>query len=207
MKHYILLLTLFLFATVAQAGLYRSIDKDGRVIYSDKPVQGVEDVAEVKVGRQADSDEYLPYETKRAQQNFPVTLYVFESCGSLCAEARNLLTKRGIPFSEKNLKTQKELDEYLKQYGSNDLPALVVGKNRLRGFAAAQWHHELDVAGYPKTAPYRAPKPAAAAAPVKEPVTEPAPEPEATPETPIEEMTTSEEAAPEEEPITEPEEE
>lgn len=207
MKRNILLVTLFLFATAAQAGLYRSIDKDGRVIYSDKPVQGVEDVAEVKVSGQADQDEYLPYETKRAQKNFPVTLYVFESCGTLCAEARNLLAKRGIPFTERNLKTQKDLDEYLKQYGSNDLPALVVGKNRLRGFAAAQWHQELDAAGYPKTAPYRAPKPAAATKPVAEPAAESAPEPEIMPETPIEETTNSEEPAPQEEPIAEPEQE
>ena len=33
---------------------------------------------------------------------------------------------------------------------------LTVGKTLLSGFEAGQWNSELDIAGYPKTAPYGA---------------------------------------------------
>jgi hypothetical protein len=36
---------------------------------------------------------------------------------------------------------------------------MLLGKTWVKGFLAEQWHKELDFAGYPKTAPYRA-KPA-----------------------------------------------
>jgi hypothetical protein len=34
------------------------------------------------------------------------------------------------------------------------VPALKVGKQSFRGFEAAAWNNLLDLAGYPKTAPY-----------------------------------------------------
>ncbi len=145
----------------AQAGeLYRSIDSSGKVHYSDKPLPGTEDVERLKLGSEPPPDDSLPYETMRAQQNFPVTLYAFPECGSPCQQARDFLNKRGIPFSEKNLKTQEDLDAFFKLSGFNAAPALAVGKTWLRGFLAEQWNKELDFAGYPKSAPYR-PRPAA----------------------------------------------
>ncbi|MDO8292170.1 MAG: hypothetical protein Q7T29_04830, partial [Gallionella sp.] len=53
--------------------------------------------------------EDLPYETRRAQQNFPVTLYVAENCTEYCDQARELLIKRGIPFSENCCEPKKKL--------------------------------------------------------------------------------------------------
>ena len=99
----------------------------------------------------------LTYEARLAQQNFPVTLYVADNCVDACNKARSFLNKRGIPFSEKPLKTLEEFDAFKKLSGSDSLPTLSVGKNFLKGFLDSQWNSELDIAGYPKTSAYRAP--------------------------------------------------
>ena len=159
MKRYLLLMSLFLFANVQAGELYRSIDKDGKVHYSDSPLMGTDDVEELKFAKEPKPDESLPYETQRAKQNYPVTLYVFPDCGQPCQQARNLLKKRGIPFTEKSLANQEEIDAFHKASNNGLIPSVTVGKNWLSGFLEDQWNAELDVAGYPKTAPYR-PRPA-----------------------------------------------
>jgi len=155
----LLIVCAFVFLSTAHAGeLYRYIDNNGRVQYSDKYDA---DAEQLKLGNAPAVEEALPYETQKAKQFFPVTLYTFEKCGAPCTEAKALLTTRGIPFTEKNLVTTEDLDEYRKASGTDQAPAMLVGKTWVKGFLAEQWHKELDFAGYPKTAPYRA-KPATA---------------------------------------------
>jgi glutaredoxin len=159
MNRYFLLVSL-LILTNAQAGeLYRSIDSSGKVHYGDRPLAGADDVVEVKADKAPTADESLPYETQRAKQNFPVTLYAYPDCGAICQQARDLLTQRGVPFTEKSLVTREDIDAFNKASGDKAIPKLTVGKTWIKGFLAEQWHKELDFAGYPKAAPYR-PRPA-----------------------------------------------
>lgn len=160
-KCFVWVWTLLLFGGAHAEGWYRWVDKSGSVHYSDSVPEGAVEVRKQGIGvPQPQENVDLPYETRRAQQNFPVTLYVIESCGDPCQQARDLLNKRGIPFSEANLKTQEEFDAFRKISGSGGVPALIVGKIWLKTFQDSQWHSELDSAGYPKNAPYRAPAPA-----------------------------------------------
>ena len=141
----------------AQAGeLYRWTDAKGNVYYGDVPPADATQVEVMTYSAAPTPSEALSYEMRRAQQNFPVTLYVADNCGEYCSQARSLLSKRGIPFSEKMLITQEEIDAFKVLSGSDSTPTLSVGRNFLKGFQAEQWHSELDFAGYPKTAPYRA---------------------------------------------------
>lgn len=143
-------------ATSVQAGeLYRSIDAQGKVHYGDRPLAGSDDVEQLRFSQPPVPDASLPYETQRAMQYFPVTLYVSADCGSPCQSARELLQQRGIPFTEKQVITQEDLDAFRKLSGGNGVPAATVGRAWLRGFLASDWNKELDLAGYPKTAPYR----------------------------------------------------
>lgn len=151
-----------LLAGSAHAELYRSIDSSGKVHYSDRPLADSEDFAEIKVDKVPVPEEILPYETRRAKQNFPVVLYVFPECGPGCNQARELLSKRGVPFTEKSLAKQEDIDAFRKASGGSEVPSLTIGKTWLNGFLAEQWNKELDFAGYPKSAPYR-PKPAPSA--------------------------------------------
>jgi glutaredoxin len=157
MKRMVLLFVCLAFMPAAiQAGeLFRWTDREGKVHYSDTPPADGTTVERKKLSGDVSQNEDLPYETRRAQENFPVTLYVMDGCGAPCNQARSLLNKRGIPFSEKTLKTQAEVDEFHKLSGSNGVPTLEVGTNYLGGFLESKWNSELDVAGYPKTASYR----------------------------------------------------
>ena len=159
MKRFVLLLNCLLLIPVCiHAGeLYRWVDKSGKAYYGDAPTADAEQIERMKLFDTQDGDD-LPYETRLARQNFPVILYMASDCSEPCQKGRDLLSKRGIPFAEKILLTQKEIDDFKQQTGTNQVPTLAVGKAFLVGFLAEQWDSELDIAGYPKTAPYRAPK-------------------------------------------------
>ena len=139
-----------------QAGeLYRWVDSSGKVYYGDLPPVDATGVEIRKFPEGITASEYLPYETRKAQQNFPVVLYIALGCGELCNQARSLLNKRGIPYSEKVVRTKDEIDDFRRLTGSEIVPTLAVGKTILKVFQPEQWHGALDIAGYPKTATYR----------------------------------------------------
>jgi hypothetical protein len=174
---YIVLLLAGLAALPVQAEVFRWVDKAGKVHYGDAPPADGSDAVRKKLSSEPAQNEDFSYEARRAQQHFPVTLYVTEDCGEFCTQGRKLLSKRGIPFSEKMLRSPEELDAFKALSGYDSVPALAVGKSFLKGFLEAQWNSELDIAGYPKTAPYRMPK--APAAPVTPVTRADAPAPEA----------------------------
>jgi Domain of unknown function (DUF4124) len=153
----LLLACLVIMPLSAQAGeLFRWVDKSGKMNYGDTPPADAAEVVRLKISTDTGQDEDLPYETLVALQNFPVTLYLSENCGETCDKARSLLNKRGVPFSEKLLKTKQDIDALKQLSGIGGVvPVLEIGKNFLRGFLESQWNNELDIAGYPKTASYR----------------------------------------------------
>ena len=152
MRH-LLMLCLALSSACAVAETYRWVDPAGRTVVSDTPPPGrAHSVA--KTGSSAENTDGLPYAVKKAAEDFPVTLYTSADCVSQCKDARNLLNARGVPFSEKMLQSQEDIDELKKQLGDAFVPALKVGKQSFRGFEAGAYNNLLDLAGYPKTALY-----------------------------------------------------
>ena len=152
MKARLILLALLLASINAQAGgLYRWTDAAGQVHYGDAPPPGAAGVEQKSFDQAPAADDAgLPYETRLAHKNFPVTLYTAENCGEPCKQASEFLSHRGIPFTEKKLSTQEELDELKKRSGSDTVPVLAVGRDFLKGFLAASWDAALNDAGYPK---------------------------------------------------------
>ena len=152
------LCVLMLALSYAQADtLFRWTDKEGKVHYGDKPADDAVGTETRKFGSAAGAgDDDLSYTVRKAKQDFPVTLYVSANCGELCVRSRALLSKRGVPFKEKNVASKEEQDALKAKTGANNVPVLMVGKSVLNGFESGQWNSELDLAGYPKTAPYGA---------------------------------------------------
>ena len=148
-----------LMATAQADTWYRWVDKSGKVHYSDSlpPDSTPANSAKIKKhkgGNAPAESADMPYETRRAHQNFPVTLYVIDDCGDICQQARRLLNQRGIPYAENSLKSQAEFEAFKKMSGAAGVPVLTVGKVWLKNFQTQEWHTELDNAGYPTTAPY-----------------------------------------------------
>jgi hypothetical protein len=172
MKLYFVLAGVLLAGVNASAvEVYRWVDMSGKVHYGDIPSQESVQVEKMQFGDKQAEDETLPYEARQASKNFPVVLYVSGNCGNICVEARDLLNKRGIPFSERLLNTKEGIDSFKTLSGGEIVPTISVGKSWIRGFQAEKWNSELDVAGYPRTALPRNPS-AKAGPPVPEPATE-----------------------------------
>lgn len=135
----------------AQQRLYRWTDANGRVFYTDKPPPGdARSVEQKKLGMRAGTGP-LPYETQMAMKTFPVVMFATD-CGKSCTDARELLEKRGVPYSEKNAQEAAVQAEILKLTGAStiEVPILMVGKSLTRGWEEGLWNAALDSAGYPK---------------------------------------------------------
>lgn len=139
-------------AGLAQAGeLFRWVDAEGKVHYTDQPPPAsAKKVEEKKLGGSASDTSELPYATRQAVKKSPVTLYA-NDCEP-CTQARAHLTQRGIPFTSKNPQTSPADAEALaKLVGGVFVPVLVVGSGVSKGYDKDTWDAVLDVAGYPKS--------------------------------------------------------
>ena len=155
----LLILSLALAAASASAQTYRWVDANGRPVFSDTPPPGTTKTVS-KSGDKATPDDGLPFAVKKAAEAFPVTLFTTPDCVNECKQARDLLNGRGVPFTERMVVKPEEVAELKQLVGDAFVPSLRVGKQPSRGFEAAAYNNLLDLAGYPKTAPYGA-KPAA----------------------------------------------
>jgi glutaredoxin len=138
----------------AQANVYRWVDKDGKVHYSDTPPpEPQKSLTQKRVGGGYAESSQLPYATQIAMQKSPVTLFTGADCGDPCKQGRDLLSKRGIPFSERDAQGNADDAEALKKLvGALEVPLLTVGAAKVKGFEEGAWHSALDGAGYPRTA-------------------------------------------------------
>jgi len=176
-----------LVAATAGAQMYRWVDKDGKVHYTDTPPPAAAKSAEKRTAAPAPTSAgpAAPYAVQQAAKNFPVVVYTSSSCGQPCADGKALLAARGVPYREIAVGTESGMskEEMQKATGSDGVPVMMVGRSATRGFEAGMWHSALDAGGYPRSAPplsAAAQKAAAApAAKADEPKAEPAPvEPE-----------------------------
>lgn len=185
-----LALTLLASAALAQA-VYRNFDKNGKVTFSDQPTSASAQPAEPRTGvSTVAANSGLPYELRQVVQRYPVTLYTGDDCAP-CGAGRSLLITRGIPFDEKTVKSNDDVQALQRLSGQNGLPLLTIGTQQLKGFSDAEWSQYLDAAGYSKSSqlpagfrnppaqPLVALKAAAPAAPAAAPVQAPPPPPAA----------------------------
>ena len=137
---------------------YKQVLPDGRVVYSDLPpdataAQGRSRAPASSAGGDAAIDpSSLPYALRAPTMRHPVVLYTAADCVP-CSDARLHLSKRGIPFAERHVRTESDAAAF-RQRGFNELsfPAVAIGAQRLSGFHPSAWDRTLDAAGYPKVA-------------------------------------------------------
>lgn len=152
MKKKLIMVLLAAVSYQANAGeVYRWVDKVGAVHYSDQaPTSPVKKLEQRKLETNV-IDGQGSYVMKDAATKNPVTLYAGD-CGPLCANAKALLEKRGIPYVMKDPQKNKLDAESLNALtGALELPVLKIANNPIKGFEPARWNQMLDEAGYPKT--------------------------------------------------------
>jgi len=146
----------FSLAATAAPTLYRWTDGNGNVHYSDTaPPADAKTVQKVGASGQgageAPSAIDQSYAMQMAVKNFPVTVYTSKQCGKACKQGLDYLKKRGVPFTEKVVAKQDEIDALVKLAGAPEVPVLVVGIDVRKGYNEQGWSDALDTAGYSKT--------------------------------------------------------
>jgi len=135
--------------------VYRYIDLDGRVVYSDKPPPPTAKDAQAKrIGANSIETSDLSFATAQAQERYPVTLYSF-SCGVVCDTAQGVLNKRGVPHTVIDVSVGAGAERLKRLSGGLDAPTIQVGDQYATGFNEGKWQAMLNDAGYPKTPPPR----------------------------------------------------
>lgn len=139
---------LLAFAAQAQQ-VYRIVGPDGKVSFSDKPPSTSADGMQLRGSQgSAGSNDALPYQLRQIAARFPVTLYTGSDCAP-CNSARNLLINRGIPFTERTVASNEDIDALKRLSGTASLPFGTIGGQQLKGFSDSEWSQYLDAAGYP----------------------------------------------------------
>lgn len=143
---------------VQAQGVYRTVGPDGKVTFSDRAPAaatpalrgGPGPAATAPAGGGQDASlGALPYALRQTAIRFPVTLYTSAECAP-CASARTLLQARGVPFTERTVKSNEDIEALQRLSNSTSLPFATIGSQQLSGFSDIEWKQYLDVAGYPK---------------------------------------------------------
>lgn len=147
------LAAVMLFAAMPAQAQYKVVGPDGRVTYTDRPPAAASAGQVTPLRRDgapaAVSNAQLPLELRQTAARFPVTLYTAPDC-TPCDNGRRLLQSRGVPYAEKQIKDDADLEAVARLSDGRDVPVLTVGKQVLRGFSEGEWQNTLDLATYPR---------------------------------------------------------
>lgn len=135
----------------AQAAPFKWLDENGRVVYGDRPPDNTARPLSSAgfVSRPSGDLSALPAPLRDTARRAPVMLLTGRNCEP-CQAARDHLNTRGVPYTEKTLTTEADVQAF-KALGFETMavPSLQVGLQRLTGFDAGSWRQALDDAGYP----------------------------------------------------------
>lgn len=141
-----LLLISLSFSTYAQTGkLYKWVDENGRITYQENPPPPKSTILKEENLTGASSDDNA---TGGNAVQDPVLVYTIPSCSN-CAVMINELKKLGVPFTEKNLNSDREIqNKILKLTNSITAPALFVKGELLNIADNLELAKQLKEAGY-----------------------------------------------------------
>lgn len=149
----ILALATVLSATALPAwALYKIVQPDGSVTYTDRPPPGT--AARItSIGRgntaSAQVDVSFPVDLRQAVQRYPVVLYTSGDC-TPCDSGRRLLVQRGVPYTERRIASEEDAQALERLAGGRTVPSLTIGAQPVRGWSETDWTAYLDAAGYPR---------------------------------------------------------
>jgi len=131
----------------ACAGIYKWVDANGRVQFSDRvpeegsaeqvelgPINTYENVTIESNQETEDSVSKVPKSGKSKK----VVMYSASWCG-VCTRARRFLTAKGIPFQELDVEKSQSAKREWKRMNAKGVPVILVGDQRMTGFSEARF--------------------------------------------------------------------
>lgn len=149
MKDLLCLLITFLLFVIAQPSfseIYKWVDKNGNIKFSDKkPVSGNKTktvklkINTVKVPKiyHNEVDDYAPDEKSKSGRDETISknviMYSASWCG-VCTTAKNYFKQKDIPYKEYDVETSAKGRKDFKRLRGKGVPIILIGKKRMDGF-------------------------------------------------------------------------
>ncbi len=127
----------------------KCLDPSGTVTYMDKCPPGSTKEGDYRILGIGGIDE--PTLEEISAQN-PIVLYTVPDCDA-CDLVRNTLDTRNLPYTEKDVQDNAEMQDELKAVsGGLTVPAMLIGTSVSTGYNRSAIDNQLEQAGYPETA-------------------------------------------------------
>jgi len=134
MKFNLVIVVIFLIPNMLCAEIYKSVDENGRVIFTDKPSAKAEQV-EVIINSVEGPATVSNVDTGYSGSS--VVMYSTEWCG-VCKKAKQYMSDNGIKYKEYDIEKNSNAKRKFKRLGGRGVPLIVVGKQTMSGFSASR---------------------------------------------------------------------
>ena len=138
MKYLVLLVVLLMVAGPSYAEIYRWVDAEGQVHFSDEKPDN-ENFNEVQIDDKIGSYQDISYSTykagpsKTASKN-EVIMFSASWCG-YCKKAKTYFKKNKIRYTNYDIEKSSKGKRLYKQLGAKGVPVILIGSKRMNGFS------------------------------------------------------------------------
>lgn len=136
-KLFVMILGICLLALTlsVQAQLYKWVDGNGRVHYSDQKQEGVQ-LQDVK--GTVNAYEAVTYDESLFTHADKVVIYTRPTCG-YCNKAKAFFARNGIKYKEYKVESSTLAKKKFARLNATGVPVIFVGKKRMNGFSESQF--------------------------------------------------------------------
>jgi len=162
MKTLLIIITILISTSLAEAEMYQWVADDGSVTFKDTPPTAAKKRKKVKVYNDSDFDPAPPVQAASVgrKSNSPartaapataknerfsgtVEIYVTDWCG-YCKQALSYMSSKGIPFVAYNIEKDSSAKQRHKELGGRGVPLIIIGNNKISGFSAENLEYYLN---------------------------------------------------------------
>ncbi len=139
----VLYVLILLLPITVGAEIYKTVDENGRIIFTDKPTAKAEQVEVDTDANTADGLSDSAYskandiKSKKPTKQESVVMYATSWCG-VCKNARSYMQSNGIKFKEFDIEANDTAHSKYKKLGGKGVPLITVGNNKMSGFSASR---------------------------------------------------------------------
>lgn len=136
MKTFLALLLLMITTLTAASEIYRWVDDQGKVHFSDQaPKEHQSESLELKINTyESVTYESLDIPLPESTRAKKVIMYSAVWCG-VCATAKRYFDRNGIPYTEYDIETSQQGREGFERLNGKGVPIILVGNRRMNGFS------------------------------------------------------------------------
>ena len=144
MKYIIILMTLLIVPGHSFAEVYKWVDEEGLVHFSDQKPDN-QAVSEVQIETEINSYQSVSYgaikvDTSKFVHNKKVVMFSASWCG-YCKKAKAYFKKNRIRFTEYDIEKSSKGKRLYAQMGATGVPVILVGNKRMNGFSESGFKH------------------------------------------------------------------